>query len=170
MRMVLAIRLFEFRSRKDICSLYAKLLRCTVYARHGETPRIRGNPKNQPISELDIFSKRQALSPAVVVNSNMSRGKYLAREGPGSRLAAPHRQHHHRERVDSVEAYHHVLMNDDHTPTLDIVAAGLCLVSRNKSIAYLVILHVISQCLAKGRMSYYYSLACGRMLSGRCQK
>ena len=57
-------------------------------ARHGETPRIGGNPKNQPISELDIFSKRQALSRAVVVNSNMSRGKYLAREGPGSRLEA----------------------------------------------------------------------------------
>ena len=57
-------------------------------ARHGETPRIGGNPKNQPISELDIFSKRQALSRAVVVNSNMSRGKYLAREGPGSRLGA----------------------------------------------------------------------------------
>ena len=55
-------------------------------ARHGETPRIGGNPKNQPISELDIFSKRQALSRAVVVNGNMSRGKYLAREGPGSRL------------------------------------------------------------------------------------
>ena len=55
-------------------------------ARHGETPRIGGKPKNQPISELDIFSKRQALSRAVVVNSNMSRGKYLAREGPGSRL------------------------------------------------------------------------------------
>ena len=33
-----------------------------------------------------IFSKRQALSRAVVVNSNMSGGKYLAREGPGSRL------------------------------------------------------------------------------------
>ena len=48
-------------------------------ARHGETP------SNQPISELDIFSKCQALSWAVVVNSNMSRGKYLAREGPGSR-------------------------------------------------------------------------------------
>ena len=57
-------------------------------ARHGETPRIGGNPKNQPISELDIFSKRQALSRAVVGNSNMSRGKYLAREGPGSRLFA----------------------------------------------------------------------------------
>ena len=55
-------------------------------ARHGETPRIGGNPKNQPISELVIFSKRQALSRAVVVNSNMSRGKCLAREGPGSRL------------------------------------------------------------------------------------
>ena len=57
-------------------------------ARHGETPRIGGNPKNQPISELDIFSKCQALSRAVVVNSNMSRWKYLAREGPGSRLRA----------------------------------------------------------------------------------
>ena len=55
-------------------------------ARHGETPRIGGNPKNQPISELDIFSKHQALSRAVIVNSNMSRGKYLAREGPGSML------------------------------------------------------------------------------------
>ena len=32
MRMVLAIRLFEFRRRKDIGSMYAKLLRCTVYA------------------------------------------------------------------------------------------------------------------------------------------
>ena len=51
MRMVLAIRLFEFRRRKDICSMYAKLLRCTVYAckaalamgkpqESGETPRI----------------------------------------------------------------------------------------------------------------------------------
>ena len=91
MRMVLAIRLFEFRRRKDICSMYAKLLRCTVYACEaalamGKTPRIGGNPKNQPISEQDIFSKRQALSRAVVVNSNISRGKYLAREGPGSRL------------------------------------------------------------------------------------
>ena len=28
----------------------------------------------------------QAFSRAVVVNSNMSRGKYPAREGPGSRL------------------------------------------------------------------------------------
>ena len=91
--MVLAIRLFEFRSGKDICSMYAKLLRCTVYACEaalamGKPQDDRGNPKNQPISELDIFSKRQALSRAVVVNSNMSRGKYLAREGPGSRLTA----------------------------------------------------------------------------------
>ena len=60
-------------------------------ARHGETPRIGGNPKNQPISKLDIFSKRQALSRAVVVNSNMSRGMYLAREGPGSRLQSTSR-------------------------------------------------------------------------------
>ena len=61
-------------------------------ARHGETPRIGGNPKNQPTSELDIFSKRQVLSRAVVVNSNMSRGKYLAREGPGSRLQGVYRE------------------------------------------------------------------------------
>ena len=32
MKMVLAIRLFELRRRKDICSINAKLLRCTVYA------------------------------------------------------------------------------------------------------------------------------------------
>ena len=50
-----------------------------------ETPRIGESPSNQPISGLVIFSKRQALSRAVVVNSNMSRGTYLAREGPGSR-------------------------------------------------------------------------------------
>ena len=37
-----------------------------------------------------IFNKRQALSRAVVVNSNMSLGKYLAREGPGSRLTVAH--------------------------------------------------------------------------------
>ena len=55
-------------------------------ANQWETPRIGETPSNQPISELDIFSKHQALSRAVVVNSNMSRGKYLAREGPGSRL------------------------------------------------------------------------------------
>ena len=53
----------------------------------GETPGIGESPSNQPISGLVIFSKRQALSRAVVVNSNMSRGKYLAREGPGSRLS-----------------------------------------------------------------------------------
>ena len=47
------------------------------------------SPSNQPISGLLIFSKRQALSRAVVVNSNVSRGKYLAREGPGSRLRTP---------------------------------------------------------------------------------
>ena len=69
MRMVLVIRLFEFRRRKDICSMYAKLLRCTVLrlrsgARHEETPRIGKTPSNEPISELDIFSKRQALSRA----------------------------------------------------------------------------------------------------------
>ena len=55
-------------------------------ANQGEVPGIGESPSNQPISGLVIFSKRQALSRAVVVNSNMSRGKYLAREGPGSRL------------------------------------------------------------------------------------
>ena len=51
-----------------------------------KTPWIGESPSNQPISGPVIFSKRQALSRAVVVNSNMSRGKYLAWEGPGSRL------------------------------------------------------------------------------------
>ena len=55
-------------------------------ANQGETPRIGESPSKQPISGLVIFSKRQALSRAAVVNSNVSRGKYLAREGPGSRL------------------------------------------------------------------------------------
>ena len=60
-------------------------------ANQGENPGIGESPSNQPISGPVIFSKRQALSRAVVVNSNMSRGKYLAREGPGSRLDV-HRQ------------------------------------------------------------------------------
>ena len=55
-------------------------------ANQGETPGIGESPSNQPITGLVIFSKRQALSRAVVVNSNISCGKYLAREGPGSRL------------------------------------------------------------------------------------
>ena len=55
-------------------------------ANQGETPGNGESPSSQPISEPVIFSKRQALSRAVVVNSNMSRGKYLAREEPGSRL------------------------------------------------------------------------------------
>ena len=55
-------------------------------ANQGETPGFGESPSSQPISGLVIFSKRQALSRAVVVNSNMSRGKCLAREGPGSRL------------------------------------------------------------------------------------
>ena len=55
-------------------------------ANQGEIPGIGESPSNQPISGQVIFSKRQALSRAVVVNSNISRGKYLAREGPGSRL------------------------------------------------------------------------------------
>ena len=56
-------------------------------ANQGETPGIGESPSSQPISGPVIFSKRQALSRAVVVNSNMSREKYLARKGPGSRLA-----------------------------------------------------------------------------------
>ena len=52
----------------------------------GETPGIGESPPNQPISGLVIFSKHQALSRPVVVNRNMSRGKFLAWEGPGSRL------------------------------------------------------------------------------------
>ena len=58
-------------------------------ANQGETPGIGESPSSQPISGPVIFSKRQALSRAVVVNSNMSRGKYLAREGLGSRLGTP---------------------------------------------------------------------------------
>ena len=50
-------------------------------ANQGETPGIGESPSNQPISGLVIFSKRQALSRAVVVNSNISRGKYLPAEG-----------------------------------------------------------------------------------------
>ena len=34
----------------------------------------------------DECSGKSILSRAAVVNSNMSRGKYLAREGPGSKL------------------------------------------------------------------------------------
>ena len=45
MRMVFAIGLFEFRMRKDICSMYAKLLRCTVYA--CEAALAMGKPKNR---------------------------------------------------------------------------------------------------------------------------
>ena len=58
-------------------------------ANQEEIPGTGESPSNQPISGLVIFSKRQALSRAVVVNSNIdiSRGKYLAREGPGSRLS-----------------------------------------------------------------------------------
>ena len=45
----------------------------------GETPGIGNSPPNQPISGLVIFSKYQALSRALVVNSNLWRGKGLAR-------------------------------------------------------------------------------------------
>ena len=65
-------------------------------ANQGETPGIGESPSSQPISGPVIFSKRQALSRAVVVNSNMSRVKYLAREGPGSRL----RLHEHAAAVE----------------------------------------------------------------------
>ena len=55
----------------------------------------RGLASNQALPALDTSHARccywrrllgKGLSRAVVVNSNMSRGKYLAREGPGSRL------------------------------------------------------------------------------------
>ena len=89
--MVDAIGLFEFRRRRKSCSDVRWT--STMYTVHqesgayqGETPGIGESPSSQPISGPVIFSKRQALSRAVVVNSNMSRGKYLAREGPGSRL------------------------------------------------------------------------------------
>ena len=36
-------------------------------AHHGKTPRIEETPSNRPITELDIFRKRQALSRALVV-------------------------------------------------------------------------------------------------------
>ena len=38
---------------------------------------------------VQVCADDDCLSRAVVVNSNMSRGKYLAREGPGSRLSKP---------------------------------------------------------------------------------
>ena len=79
---------FEAEKTSALCTLNFYDVQCVPAKRRSpwETPIIGGNPKNQPISELDVFSKRKALSRAVVVNSNMSRGKYLAREGPGSRL------------------------------------------------------------------------------------
>ena len=41
-----------------------------------------------PRDMLLLTTTAQERRRAVVVNSNMSRGKYLAREGPGSRLGA----------------------------------------------------------------------------------
>ena len=83
----------NFEDEETAALMYAKLLRYTGYTRRaaltkGKTPGFGESPSDQPISGPVIFSKRQALSRAVVVNSNMSRGKYLAREGPGSRLMA----------------------------------------------------------------------------------
>ena len=83
----------NFKDEETAAHMYAKLLRCTGYTwravlTKGETPGIGESQSKQPISGPLIFSKRQALSRAVVVNSNMSCGKYLAREGPGSRLAS----------------------------------------------------------------------------------
>ena len=52
-------------------------------ANQGKTPGIGESPLSQPISGGVIFSKRLALARTIVVNSNMSRGKYLARERPG---------------------------------------------------------------------------------------
>ena len=71
-------------SVRKISTMYS--VRPGSCANLGETPGIGESPPDQPISGLVIFSKYQALSRAVVVSSNMSRGKYLAREGPGSRL------------------------------------------------------------------------------------
>ena len=86
-----ATRPFECQRRKR--QLHNVRWTSTMYwvhldsgANQGEIPGIGESPSNQPISGQVIFSKRQALSRAVVVNSNISRGKYLAREGPGSRL------------------------------------------------------------------------------------
>ena len=68
---------------------------CTVTMVTGVSIQMRKareySKNNLSKSQLVIFSTRQALSRAVVVNSNMSRGKYLAREGPGSRLSDCHR-------------------------------------------------------------------------------
>ena len=52
-------------------------------ANQGETPGIGESPSSQPISGPVIFSKRQALSRAVVVNSlepGPSRARYFPRE------------------------------------------------------------------------------------------
>ena len=89
MRMVLAIRLFQFRSRKAICSMYAKLLRCTVYAceaalalgepqESGETPRI-----SQSASSIFLVNARpfpeQSSSIATCCVGSIKRGKGLVR-------------------------------------------------------------------------------------------
>ena len=81
----------NFEDEERAALMYTKLLRCTAYTTRaaltwGKPHESGESPSNEPISGPVIFSKRQALSRAVVVNSNMSRGKYLAREGPGSRL------------------------------------------------------------------------------------
>ena len=49
--------------------------------------RARYFPRDMLLLTMTAF--RRYRSRAVVVNSNMSRGKYLAREGPGSRLPYP---------------------------------------------------------------------------------
>ena len=94
----------NFEDEERAALMYAKLLRCTGYTsswsganQKPETQGIGESPSSQPIRGPVIFSKRQALSRAVVVNSNMSRGKYLAREGPGSRL---------RNNVNTVSSQH----------------------------------------------------------------
>ena len=70
----------NFEDEERAALMYAKLLRCTGYTRRAALtkgkPQESGEfPSSQPISGPVIFSKRQALSRAVVVNSNMSRGK-----------------------------------------------------------------------------------------------
>ena len=86
----LTVRISKTKRQRSIslCMLnfYDVQLHLDGGANQGETPGIGESPSNQPISGPVVFSKRQALSRAVVVKSNLSRGKYLAREGPGSRL------------------------------------------------------------------------------------
>ena len=77
-------KVINFRRSKFVCTLSP----CPVFGMLAS---------NQALPALDTSHARccywrrllgKGLSRAVVVNSNISRGKYLAREGPGSRLLA----------------------------------------------------------------------------------